>query len=108
MTTVHVPNPLVSSVSAFFPCYNDALSIGKMVRDVHESLVEAVSDFEIIRVVVSSLEIMGGVISSAVVVESSVSVIFIIGIVVSVVVVLLVIVDLEFVVNIFNFKISIF
>jgi glycosyltransferase involved in cell wall biosynthesis len=43
-------NPLVSSVSAFFPCYNDALSIGKMVRDVRESLVEAVSDFEIIVV----------------------------------------------------------
>jgi glycosyltransferase involved in cell wall biosynthesis len=50
MTTVHVPNPLVTSVSAFFPCYNDALSIGKMVRDVRESLVEAVSDFEIIVV----------------------------------------------------------
>jgi glycosyltransferase involved in cell wall biosynthesis len=43
-------NPLVLSVSAFFPCYNDALSIGKMVRDVRESLVEAVSDFEIIVV----------------------------------------------------------
>ena len=50
MTTLHVLNPLVSSVSAFFPCYNDALSIGKMVRDVRESLVEAVSDFEIIVV----------------------------------------------------------
>jgi len=50
MTTMRVHNPLVSSVSAFFPCYNDALSIGKMVRDVHESLVEAVSDFEIIVV----------------------------------------------------------
>jgi glycosyltransferase involved in cell wall biosynthesis len=43
-------NPLVTSVSAFFPCYNDAMSIGKMVRDVRESLVEAVSDFEIIVV----------------------------------------------------------
>ena len=50
MTTAHVPNSLVSSVSAFFPCYNDALSIGKMVRDVRESLVDAVSDFEIIVV----------------------------------------------------------
>ena len=50
MTTMRVHNPLVSSVSAFFPCYNDALSIGKMVRDVRESLVEAVSDFEIIVV----------------------------------------------------------
>ena len=50
MTTLHVLNPMVSSVSAFFPCYNDALSIGKMVRDVRESLVEAVSDFEIIVV----------------------------------------------------------
>jgi glycosyltransferase involved in cell wall biosynthesis len=47
---MRVHNPLVSSVSAFFPCYNDALSIGKMVRDVRESLVEAVSDFEIIVV----------------------------------------------------------
>jgi glycosyltransferase involved in cell wall biosynthesis len=47
---MHAHNPLVSSVSAFFPCYNDALSIGKMVRDVRESLVEAVSDFEIIVV----------------------------------------------------------
>lgn len=43
-------NPLVSSVSAFFPCYNDALSIGKMVRDVRESLVKSVEDFEIIVV----------------------------------------------------------
>ena len=50
MTTMSVHNPLVSSVSAFFPCYNDAMSIGKMVRDVRESLVEAVSDFEIIVV----------------------------------------------------------
>jgi glycosyltransferase involved in cell wall biosynthesis len=50
MTTMRVQNPLVSSVSAFFPCYNDALSIGKMVRDVREALVEAVSDFEIIVV----------------------------------------------------------
>ena len=50
MTTMRVHNPLVSSVSAFFPCYNDAMSIGKMVRDVRESLVEAVSDFEIIVV----------------------------------------------------------
>jgi len=50
MTTVREQNPLVLSVSAFFPCYNDALSIGKMVRDVRESLVEAVSDFEIIVV----------------------------------------------------------
>ncbi|CAB4723448.1 MAG: glycosyltransferase [Actinobacteria bacterium] len=50
MTKVREQNSLVASVSAFFPCYNDALSIGKMVRDVRESLVEAVSDFEIIVV----------------------------------------------------------
>jgi glycosyltransferase involved in cell wall biosynthesis len=43
-------NPDVSSVSAFFPCYNDALSIGKMVRDVHGALVTRVTDFEIIVV----------------------------------------------------------
>jgi glycosyltransferase involved in cell wall biosynthesis len=50
MNTMALRNPLVTSVSAFFPCYNDAMSIGKMVRDVRESLVEAVSDFEIIVV----------------------------------------------------------
>jgi len=43
-------NPCVSSVSAFFPCYNDALSIGKMVRDVHAGLDGAVDDFEVIVV----------------------------------------------------------
>lgn len=50
MNTMPLRNPLVSSVSAFFPCYNDAMSIGKMVRDVRESLVASVSDFEIIVV----------------------------------------------------------
>ena len=50
MNTMPLPNPLVSSVSAFIPCYNDAMSIGKMVRDVRESLVASVSDFEIIVV----------------------------------------------------------
>jgi glycosyltransferase involved in cell wall biosynthesis len=43
-------NPNVSSVSAFFPCYNDAFSIGKMVRDVRSGLVDRVDDFEIIVV----------------------------------------------------------
>jgi glycosyltransferase involved in cell wall biosynthesis len=43
-------NPDVSSVSAFFPCYNDAMSIGKMVRDVHGALATRVKDFEIIVV----------------------------------------------------------
>jgi glycosyltransferase involved in cell wall biosynthesis len=43
-------NPLVRSVSAFFPCYNDERSIPIMVRDVRRSLVEAVDDFEIIVV----------------------------------------------------------
>ena len=43
-------NPEVGAVSAFFPCYNDALSIPKMVRDVHDVLVAAVDDFEIIVV----------------------------------------------------------
>lgn len=50
MNTMPLRNPLVSSASAFFPCYNDAMSIGKMVRDVRESLVASVSDFEIIVV----------------------------------------------------------
>ncbi|HEX6659856.1 MAG TPA: glycosyltransferase family 2 protein [Ilumatobacter sp.] len=43
-------NPLVRSVSAFFPCYNDQHSIPVMVRDVRRSLVGAVDDFEIIVV----------------------------------------------------------
>ena len=43
-------NPEVASVSAFFPCYNDARSIGKMVRDVHGALSKCVADFEIIVV----------------------------------------------------------
>jgi glycosyltransferase involved in cell wall biosynthesis len=41
-------NPAVSSVSAFFPCYNDEHSIARMVRDVHAALVELVDEFEII------------------------------------------------------------
>ena len=45
-----VSNPLVTSVSAFFPCYNDALAIGKMVRDVHAGLEGLVDDFEVIVV----------------------------------------------------------
>jgi len=48
--TVEPRNPLVTSVSAFFPCYNDALSIGKMVRDVHAALEADVGDFEVIVV----------------------------------------------------------
>ncbi|MGE0880841.1 MAG: glycosyltransferase family 2 protein [Acidimicrobiia bacterium] len=43
-------NPEVRSVSAMFPCYNDALSIGKMVRDVNDTLAEVVDDYEIIVV----------------------------------------------------------
>jgi glycosyltransferase involved in cell wall biosynthesis len=38
----------VASVSAFFPCYNDELSIADMVRDVRGALLDAVDDFEII------------------------------------------------------------
>lgn len=45
-----VTNPEVASVSAFFPCYNDARSIGKMVRDVHNALAKSMSDYEIIVV----------------------------------------------------------
>jgi glycosyltransferase involved in cell wall biosynthesis len=43
-------NPLVTSVSAFFPCYNDERSIPKMVRDVHAALEASVPDFEVIVV----------------------------------------------------------
>ena len=41
-------NPAVTSVSAFFPCYNDEFSIAGMVTDVRSALVCAVDDFEII------------------------------------------------------------
>jgi glycosyltransferase involved in cell wall biosynthesis len=43
-------NPAVASISAFFPCYNDAQSMGKMVRDVHHALELLVDDFEVIVV----------------------------------------------------------
>jgi glycosyltransferase involved in cell wall biosynthesis len=43
-------NPLVQSVTACFPCYNDAASIGKMVRDVHVALSPLVQDLEIVVV----------------------------------------------------------
>jgi glycosyltransferase involved in cell wall biosynthesis len=43
-------NPLVTSVSAFFPCYNDELSIPTMVRNVHAALEASVPDFEVIVV----------------------------------------------------------
>lgn len=50
-TTDAVPrNAAVSSVSAFFPCYNDELAIPIMVRDVRAALVRCVDDFEIIVV----------------------------------------------------------
>jgi glycosyltransferase involved in cell wall biosynthesis len=40
----------VESVSAFFPCYNDAETIGRMVADVDAALAELVDDYEIIVV----------------------------------------------------------
>ena len=45
-----VTNPAVASVSAFFPCYNDELSISKMVIDARAALADRVGDFEIIVV----------------------------------------------------------
>jgi glycosyltransferase involved in cell wall biosynthesis len=41
-------NSELVAISAFFPCYNDALSIPKMVRDVHGVLATSVEDFEIL------------------------------------------------------------
>jgi glycosyltransferase involved in cell wall biosynthesis len=43
-------NDAVTSVSAFFPCYNDARSIGTMVHAVHRALEGSVADFEVIVV----------------------------------------------------------
>jgi len=45
-----VVNPRVRRLSAFFPCYNDALSIGKMVSDVTAALEPLVDEFEVIVV----------------------------------------------------------
>lgn len=43
-------NPAVESISAFFPCYNDALTIATMVRTVESTLQKVVDDYEIIVV----------------------------------------------------------
>ena len=43
-------NPAVSSVTAFFPCYNDAPVIGSLVEAVHEVLRESVDAFEVVVV----------------------------------------------------------
>jgi glycosyltransferase involved in cell wall biosynthesis len=43
-------NPAVSSISAFFPCYNDGKSIESMVRSVRDALERCVDDFEVIVV----------------------------------------------------------
>ena len=40
----------VRSVSAFFPCYNDAATIGKLVDDVYEALSAVVPEVEVIVV----------------------------------------------------------
>jgi glycosyltransferase involved in cell wall biosynthesis len=44
------PPDVVTSVSAFFPCYNDELSITTMVVDVDAALRGRVADYEIIVV----------------------------------------------------------
>lgn len=45
-----VTNPAVSSIAAFFPCYNDGKTIETMVRSVRAALEQCVDDFEIIVV----------------------------------------------------------
>jgi glycosyltransferase involved in cell wall biosynthesis len=45
-----VTNGEVRSVTACFPCYNDALTIAKMVEDVREALAPLVADLEIVVV----------------------------------------------------------
>ena len=41
-------NPLVQSLSACFPCYNDAETIGSMVDEVHAALAPIVDDLEVV------------------------------------------------------------
>jgi glycosyltransferase involved in cell wall biosynthesis len=43
-------DPRINSISAFFPAYNDAESIGQLVSGVHEVLDRLTPDFEIIVV----------------------------------------------------------
>ena len=42
--------PIVTGVSAFFPCYNDAPTIAGMVEDARTALQRSVDDFEVIVV----------------------------------------------------------
>jgi glycosyltransferase involved in cell wall biosynthesis len=50
VTTSSPANPAVQSVTACFPCYNDAPTIGKMVRDVRDVLAPAVERLQIVVV----------------------------------------------------------
>jgi glycosyltransferase involved in cell wall biosynthesis len=45
-----VTSGAVRSVTACFPCYNDALTIAKMVEDVREALLPLVAELEIVVV----------------------------------------------------------
>ena len=46
--TERARNPLVQSLSACFPCYNDADTIGSMVDGVHAALAPIVDDLEVV------------------------------------------------------------
>lgn len=48
--TSEVSNPRVREVSAFFTCYDDAPSIGRLVTDVTVALNDLVEEFEVIVV----------------------------------------------------------
>jgi len=46
----NITNKKLSSVSVFFPCYNDAGTIGKMIENAMETLPSITNDFEVIVV----------------------------------------------------------
>lgn len=48
MATTKVTHPSRSSITAFFPCFNDAETIGTMVSTVHKALKTLTNDYEII------------------------------------------------------------
>ncbi|MBC7247092.1 MAG: glycosyltransferase [Actinobacteria bacterium] len=59
-----LPPPQATSISAFFPCYNDSATIGEVVTGALEVLRELCDDYEVIIVDDGSSDASGAVIDS--------------------------------------------